>query len=154
MSQSPLSRSLLGVTVLLHRMFFFFFLMIRRPPRSTLFPYTTLFRSRRQRRSRQLPVLFLLSAGRRARGLLCEHGACRSPPARPEADHSGGAGEALSAGRADAARRRGAALHRQQPAAARPLEASEGGRAPPDRIGVLQHGGGPVALRDPGRMRR
>src|SRR2546426_5098186 len=27
-------------------MFFFFFLMIRRPPRSTLFPYTTLFRSR------------------------------------------------------------------------------------------------------------
>src|SRR5215203_7101545 len=27
------------------RPFFFFFLMIRRPPRSTLFPYTTLFRS-------------------------------------------------------------------------------------------------------------
>src|SRR2546422_1836494 len=26
-------------------MIFFFFLMIRRPPRSTLFPYTTLFRS-------------------------------------------------------------------------------------------------------------
>src|SRR5476651_2844158 len=29
--------------------YFFFFLMIRRPPRSTLFPYTTLFRSRPQR---------------------------------------------------------------------------------------------------------
>src|SRR5215208_7442980 len=29
---------------------FFFFLMIRRPPRSTLFPYTTLSRSRRPRR--------------------------------------------------------------------------------------------------------
>src|SRR5256885_13143818 len=29
--------------------FFFFFLMIRRPPRSTLFPYTTLFRSRQRR---------------------------------------------------------------------------------------------------------
>src|SRR5215203_7146363 len=29
----------------------FFFLMIRRPPRSTLFPYTTLFRSRGRRRS-------------------------------------------------------------------------------------------------------
>src|SRR6266545_6025417 len=29
--------------------FFFFFLMIRRPPRSTLFPYTTLFRSCRGR---------------------------------------------------------------------------------------------------------
>src|ERR1044071_10145264 len=28
-----------------HHVFFFFFLMIRRPPRSTLFPYTTLFRS-------------------------------------------------------------------------------------------------------------
>src|SRR5215510_15263431 len=27
-------------------LFFFFFLMIRRPPRSTLFPYTTLFRPR------------------------------------------------------------------------------------------------------------
>src|SRR6266852_6145528 len=31
--------------------FFFFFLMIRRPPRSTLFPYTTLFRSSRRRPS-------------------------------------------------------------------------------------------------------
>src|SRR5260370_4928733 len=29
----------------LHTLHFFFFLMIRRPPRSTLFPYTTLFRS-------------------------------------------------------------------------------------------------------------
>src|SRR2546426_6030352 len=33
-------------------MFFFFFLMIRRPPRSTLFPYTTLFRSCYARRVR------------------------------------------------------------------------------------------------------
>src|SRR2546427_13108370 len=31
-----------------HFFFFFFFLMIRRPPRSTLFPYTTLFRSERK----------------------------------------------------------------------------------------------------------
>src|SRR2546430_16077785 len=31
--------------------FFFFFLMIRRPPRSTLFPYTTLFRSPQANRS-------------------------------------------------------------------------------------------------------
>src|SRR2546430_10291980 len=30
----------------LSRLLYFFFLMIRRPPRSTLFPYTTLFRSR------------------------------------------------------------------------------------------------------------
>src|SRR5256885_16378906 len=32
-------------------LFFFFFLMIRRPPRSTLFPYTTLFRSEKGRRT-------------------------------------------------------------------------------------------------------
>src|SRR5258707_5965902 len=36
--------SLLGDSFLCQA-FFFFFLMIRRPPRSTLFPYTTLFRS-------------------------------------------------------------------------------------------------------------
>src|SRR2546427_7726784 len=39
--------------------FFFFFLMIRRPPRSTLFPYTTLFRSSpsgRVRRARPSPT--------------------------------------------------------------------------------------------------
>src|SRR2546428_7296451 len=33
-------------TMFSHLFLFFFFLMIRRPPRSTLFPYTTLFRSR------------------------------------------------------------------------------------------------------------
>src|SRR2546430_13377216 len=38
--------SLLYILILLI-FFFFFFLMIRRPPRSTLFPYTTLFRSGR-----------------------------------------------------------------------------------------------------------
>src|SRR6476660_10221847 len=44
---------------------FFFFLMIRRPPRSTLFPYTTLFRS-----SRPAP---------RASGSTCwRRGACRA----------------------------------------------------------------------------
>src|SRR5438309_5189748 len=41
--------------------FFFFFLMIRRPPRSTLFPYTTLFRSGTDRDCRrprhEVPVL-------------------------------------------------------------------------------------------------
>src|SRR5260370_22890391 len=35
----------LSMISLLPFSFFFFFLMIRRPPRSTLFPYTTLFRS-------------------------------------------------------------------------------------------------------------
>src|SRR2546422_7041583 len=45
----------------------FFFLMIRRPPRSTLFPYTTLFRSR--------------AAGRRRRGV---RGRQSGAPARRE----------------------------------------------------------------------
>src|SRR2546422_4599185 len=44
MSSSSLS-SLRDFSLLLFY-FFFFFLMIRRPPRSTLFPYTSLFRSR------------------------------------------------------------------------------------------------------------
>src|SRR2546430_13485468 len=35
----------LFLLILFYYIFFFFFLMIRRPPRSTLFPYTTLFRS-------------------------------------------------------------------------------------------------------------
>src|SRR2546426_12035550 len=50
---------------------FFFFLMIRRPPRSTLFPYTTLFRSRSVRGASQaqadhqehLLALFVLEDG-------------------------------------------------------------------------------------------
>src|SRR2546430_6551979 len=46
--------------------FFFFFLMIRRPPRSTLFPYTTLFRSLAAETARLLrleTVLIALAAG-------------------------------------------------------------------------------------------
>src|ERR1022692_1218647 len=40
---------------------FFFFLMIRRPPRSTLFPYTTLFRSSlSSRKPFQMPIIELL----------------------------------------------------------------------------------------------
>src|SRR5258708_31649330 len=44
------SHLFLHYTITLH-LFSFFFLMIRRPPRSTLFPYTTLFRSIRRRRT-------------------------------------------------------------------------------------------------------
>src|SRR2546427_13220367 len=43
--------------------FFFFFLMIRRPPRSTLFPYTTLFRSRGAVRCRRRHPAHLERAG-------------------------------------------------------------------------------------------
>src|SRR5256885_12282032 len=47
------STSLSSFRSLLHsECFFFFFLMIRRPPRSTLFPYTTLFRSQTIARDR------------------------------------------------------------------------------------------------------
>src|SRR3712207_7346688 len=44
----------------------FFFLMIRRPPRSTLFPYTTLFRSARGARGILLHLLLVLHVGDRA----------------------------------------------------------------------------------------
>src|SRR2546428_6298858 len=43
MSTSPPTHVAQGIH--LRCVIFFFFLMIRRPPRSTLFPYTTLFRS-------------------------------------------------------------------------------------------------------------
>src|SRR5215204_1761533 len=58
--------------------FFFFFLMIRRPPRSTLFPYTTLFRSEGDV-ARPLPGLPRRSRLPRAHGrvLVGEH---RLPP--------------------------------------------------------------------------
>src|SRR2546430_14037368 len=45
--------------------FFFFFLMIRRPPRSTLFPYTTLFRSRYRRWARGPKELGHIRSARR-----------------------------------------------------------------------------------------
>src|SRR2546427_1515657 len=45
----------LSLAPLLHALFFFF-LMIRRPPRSTLFPYTTLFRSLMERTDQFLDI--------------------------------------------------------------------------------------------------
>src|SRR5438552_19137249 len=50
---------------------FFFFLMIRRPPRSTLFPYTTLFRSMDAARG-SLDALLDLAAKDDAAGLRSE----------------------------------------------------------------------------------
>src|SRR5256885_11731993 len=46
-------------------MFLFFFLMIRRPPRSTLFPYTTLFRSDLARLAREAVETFQGTAAQR-----------------------------------------------------------------------------------------
>src|SRR5205823_968606 len=48
--------------------FFFFFLMIRRPPRSTLFPYTTLFRSAAARVGAREPRRVFRVVDRRSRG--------------------------------------------------------------------------------------
>src|SRR5256885_14479108 len=44
-----------------HQFFFFFFLMIRRPPRSTLFPYTTLFRSGLGKALKETSIYYLLA---------------------------------------------------------------------------------------------
>src|SRR6266498_3840947 len=49
--------------------FFFFFLMIRRPPRSTLFPYTTLCRSDRRRVARPHGARTVLLRQRLAEGV-------------------------------------------------------------------------------------
>src|SRR6266487_5778101 len=84
--------------------FFFFFLMIRRPPRSTLFPYTTLFRSGVRAGPQEADLLgevapdhlqhrhrHVVAAGRAARGiesilgaaLGAEHGEMAIMPDRP-----------------------------------------------------------------------
>src|SRR2546430_9144188 len=55
--------------------FFFFFLMIRRPPRSTLFPYTTLFRSQAELAAAEEEGADLFRALRRGMkrgGLFCD----------------------------------------------------------------------------------
>src|SRR5574337_317866 len=57
-------------------LFFFFFLMIRRPPRSTLFPYPTLFRSDRHSERSGRP-------GRNQAERWCVH-----PPAPPDEAYS------------------------------------------------------------------
>src|SRR5258706_15511033 len=65
---------LLNYTCLFY-LFIFFFLMIRRPPRSTLFPYTTLFRShlelhavRFQMRDGGVEIIHLQTDGAAGRG--------------------------------------------------------------------------------------
>src|SRR2546427_3371733 len=65
---------------------FFFFLMIRRPPRSTLFPYTTLFRSRLKEKWHAI----IATAGAASRKTTGRSGPVVSEPAR------GGGAEAMS----------------------------------------------------------
>src|SRR2546427_9921142 len=71
--------------------FFFFFLMIRRPPRSTLFPYTTLFRSQSRhwsetmRRAHAEPTRSRLARWRQsAEGGVHDGGKRRRLPSRSE----------------------------------------------------------------------
>src|SRR3712207_8260202 len=72
-----------------------FFLMIRRPPRSTLFPYTTLFRSHEQPRPQQAP--WPAKRDRAAR--------------RVRRDPRGGAGAPSGRGAGDAADRKSTRLN-------------------------------------------
>src|SRR2546428_14190898 len=74
----------------------FFFLMIRRPPRSTLFPYTTLFRSRALRRplGRRAPGP---ARGARAARFPWRRGGARPGAAAPRPP-AAGAAEALQPG--------------------------------------------------------
>src|SRR5688572_31767353 len=53
--------------------------MIRRPPRSTLFPYTTLFRSHTGKRNRKVPVIARMALNRPARLPHRSHRSSSSP---------------------------------------------------------------------------
>src|SRR3712207_7216491 len=55
---------MLHVTLCMRCSLYFFFLMIRRPPRSTLFPYTTLFRSEEDAGPRSRGHRAILARGR------------------------------------------------------------------------------------------
>src|SRR5215213_7134596 len=78
--------------------FFFFFLMIRRPPRSTLFPYTTLFRLARRRPGVRERSQRAVHRVRRRRVRRCRARGGARPPARlrPAARCRGGAGGGLA----------------------------------------------------------
>src|SRR5687768_18122163 len=76
---NALSRYSAATSSLLFLSFLFFFLMIRRPPRSTLFPYTTLFRSRRRDEGQVLVVLEHRAPGSsRTLGSIVVHAMLRS----------------------------------------------------------------------------
>src|SRR5260370_26757235 len=68
--------------------FFFFFLMIRRPPRSTLFPYTTLFRSSSYRSAVSSTRSGVCSRSKRHVRTGCTHGVAHSP-SWPDVDCDG-----------------------------------------------------------------
>src|SRR5258706_10162551 len=75
---------------------FFFFLMIRRPPRSTLFPYTTLFRSRPRgayrggrMNARDFGKVAVMMGGRSAeRAVSLKSGSMERPPIIRSEEHT------------------------------------------------------------------
>src|SRR6266576_4316656 len=89
-----------SIICFLHILFFFFFLMIRRPPRSTLFPYTTLFRSSGAEPGSSRPAATAGAvAGRPARGpaariAAADRGGARRPMAGKRDPHGAGRGNA------------------------------------------------------------
>src|SRR5256885_15174908 len=90
---------------------FFFFLMIRRPPRSTLFPYTTLFRSR----GRVMRALRATgSQGVRAPVDRAYHNMALAETTGCDTGHSGG-GRVLVVARGCRGERRGAKFSRRAP---------------------------------------
>src|SRR2546430_17720219 len=97
---------------------FFFFLMIRRPPRSTLFPYTPLFRSRRwlddpalhaRPAARRVPDLLDLGQPLVGQDVVVHGGAGGGPFAPPTAadERRGGAGVGAPPPRRERSPRRG-----------------------------------------------
>src|SRR5256885_10990284 len=69
----------------------FFFLMIRRPPRSTLFPYTTLFRSAHQRPARGMAFWGFREAATQEHGKRSRRQGQQSPQGRCRGQYRGSA---------------------------------------------------------------
>src|SRR6266540_6388799 len=118
--------------------FFFFFLMIRRPPRSTLFPYTTLFRSRPRAAparpvagplARPRPGAHLLAQGP-PRGRRGRQAGRLRLPARRRLPHRLPRGRRRQQGRLPGAAHQGP----QRPAGAAPRPAGRGARRHPRRL--------------------
>src|SRR2546430_10855587 len=75
--------------------------MIRRPPRSTLFPYTTLFRSTRRASARRRPSCARSGPAARGRNRPASRARRRIVPARPSSRRAGAVAGRTSASRSE-----------------------------------------------------
>src|SRR2546426_8311036 len=123
-------------------LFFFFFLMIRRPPRSTLFPYTTLFRSREEplRRAGRRSQHGHLLGETQSVSLLQGCAELRQP--QPQVARGGEIGEPHGGERARAPLRDEGRLLTEQQLGVRPGEDADGPAQPEQREGATP--GGPL----------